>query len=366
MRSVKWTISALLALVLIFALLVTACGGDEATDVPAPTETPKVEETEKEFWVGLIVATGGLGDQSFNDSGYNGVLMAQEKLGIQFDYVEPNEIAEYEGHERAFARDGKYDLIIGLGFDQADSMSQVAADYPDQKWMMVDGVIEGMDNVRSITFKDWEKTFLIGGFAAQLTTQPLPKGNVECILGGVGGMDIPLIRAFAAGYTAGAKYVNRDCEVIINYVGGWADAATGKEIALSMYDQGADVVYQFAGGSGLGVFEAAADVDLYAIGTDVNQNWIDPDHIVLSAKRFLDNMVYDTIEDLYLNDKWESGYHQVGLAEGGVGYTLEDSNIEVSDEFIQVVEEMKQRVIDGELVPPDALENVDAFVDGLE
>ena len=364
MRPWHWSARLLLGLIVILALLVAGCSDDEATD--EPTAPAAGAETEEEFWVGLIVATGGLGDQSFNDSGYAGVEMAEEKLGIKFDYVEPNEIAEYEGHERAFAQTGKYDIIVGLGFDQADPMSQVAADFPDQKWMMVDGVIEGMDNVRSITFKDWEKTFLIGGFAGQLTTMPLPRGNEDCIVGGVGGMDIPLIRAFAAGYSAGVKYINPDCEVIINYVGGWADAATGKEIALSMYDQEADIVYQFAGGSGLGVFEAAADKDLYAIGTDVNQNWIDPDHIVLSAKRFLDDMVYKTIEDLYVNQKWEPGYHQVGLAEGGVGYVLDDSNVDVPQEYVDKVEEMKQKVISGELVPPDELEEVDAFVDGLD
>ena len=362
MRSSKWSIWGLLALVLVVALAVTACGDEEATAVP-PTAT--AEAAKPEFWVGLIVATGGLGDQSFNDSGYAGVKRTADELGIQFDYVEPSEIAEYEGHERAFAQTGKYNLIVGLGFDQADPMTLVAADFPEQKWMMVDGAIEGKDNVRSITFKDWEKAFLIGGFAGQLTTMPLPKGNPECIVGGVGGMDIPLIRAFAAGYSAGVRYINPDCQVIINYVGGWADAATAKEITLSMYDQGADIAYQFAGGSGLGVFEAAKDRDLYAIGTDVNQNPLDPDHIVLSAKRFLDDMVYKTIEDL-MNGKWEPGYHQVGLAEGGVGYVLEGSNIEVPDEFVQKVEDMKAKVISGELEVPDTLEEVDAFIEGLK
>ena len=176
----------------------------------------------------------------------------QMSLGIEFDYVEPKEIAEYESHERAFAQKGIYDLIVGLGFDQADSMKKVAAEFPDQKWLMIDGAIEGMDNVRSITFKDWEKTFLIGGFGAQLTTLPLEKGNPDCILGGVGGMDIPLIKAFAAGYTAGARYINPDCKVIINYVGGWADPAKAKEIALSMYDQKADIVLPVRGRLGPG------------------------------------------------------------------------------------------------------------------
>lgn len=373
MFSKKKNLLLTLAVLLIVSLVATACGTTPTTqeEVEVPTveeemntEEPEEETSDKEdFWVGLIVATGGLGDRSFNDSGYAGVEQAYEKLGIQFDYVEPNEIAEYESHERSFAQTGKYDLIVGLGFDQADAMSQVAADFPDQKWLLIDGVIEGMDNVRSITFKDYEKTFLIGGFGAQLTTLPLPKGNEECVLGGVGGMDIPLIRAFAAGYTAGAKYINPDCEVNINYVGGWADPATAKEIALSMYDQDADIVYQFAGGSGLGVFEAAADADQYAFGTDVNQNWIEPDHIVLSAKRFLDVVIYDTVEDLYVNDTWEPGHHALGLKEGAVGYTLEDSNIEVPQEVIDRVEEMKEKVISGEIEVPSELDAVDSFLE---
>ncbi|MCU0521898.1 MAG: BMP family ABC transporter substrate-binding protein, partial [Anaerolineae bacterium] len=171
---------------------------------------------------------------------------------------------------------------------------------------------------------------------------------------GVGGMDIPLIRAFAAGYMAGAKYVNPECQIIINYVGGWADPATAKEIALSMYDQGADIVYQFSGGSGLGVFEAAADRDLYAFGTDVNQNSIDPDHIVVSAQRFLDVVVFDTIKDL-MNDTWVPGYHPLGLADGAVGYALADSNIAVPDDIVQQVEDMKAKVISGELVIPSEI-----------
>jgi basic membrane protein A len=314
----------------------------------------------------LIVATGGLGDRSFNDSGYAGVERAKKELGIEFDYVEPKEIAEYESNERAYAQKGTYDLIVGLGFDQADPMKKVATDFPKQKWLMIDGFIDGMSNVRSITFKDQEKAFLIGGYAAQLTTLPLPKGNKDCVIGGVGGMDIPLIRAFAAGFTAGAKYVNPDCKVIINYVGGWADPSKAKEIAISMYEQGADIVYQFAGGSGLGVFEAAKLKDMYAIGTDVNQNYIDPDHIVLSAYRALDVVIYDTIKNLKESGKFEAGTHNVGLKEGAVGNTTEKSNVKTPQEITDKVNDMKAKVISGELQVPDKLEDVDAFLAKLK
>jgi basic membrane protein A len=357
-------LSLLFSIALVMTFLFSACA-QTPKETAAPTDAGgQAEATAVPFRVGLIVATGGLGDRSFNDSGYAGVERAQKELGIEFDYVEPKEIAEYESHERAFAQKGTYDLIVGLGFDQADSMKKVAAEFPNQKWLMIDGAIEGMDNVRSVTFKDWEKTFLIGGAAAQLTTLPLPKGDADCLLGGVGGMDIPLIRAFAAGYSAGARYINPDCKIILNYVGGWADPAKGKEIALSMYDQKADIVYAFAGGSGLGVFEAAKDRDKYAIGTDVNQNYIDPDHIILSAQRYLDNVIYDTIKDL-MGGKFEAGYHQLGLKENAVGYTFDQSNVEVPQSVKDTMEAMKAKVISGELVIPDTLEAVDAFIAGL-
>jgi basic membrane protein A len=354
----------LVAGLIILAMVASACTpASTTTPVPATTiPTPAA----KPFRVGLIIATGGLGDRSFNDSGYAGVERAKKELGIEFDYVEPKEIAEYESHERAFAQKGIYDLIVGLGFDQADPMKKVAGEFPDQKWLMIDGFIDGMKNVRSVTFKDWEKTFLIGGFAAQLTTLPLPRGNKECILGGVGGMDIPLIRAFAAGYTAGAKYINRDCKIVINYVGGWADPAKAKEIGLSMYEANADIVYAFAGGSGLGVFEAAKAKNLYAIGTDVNQNYIAPDNIVLSAVRYLDVVIFNTIKDLKESGKFEAGAHQLGLKEGAVGYALENSNIKIPQEIIDKVESMKAKVISGELVIPDKLEDVDAFIAKLK
>ena len=338
-------------LVVIVTFILAACA-----PAAKPTAAPA-----KVMRVGLIVATGGLGDRSFNDSGYEGVVRAKKDLGIEFDYVEPKEIAEYESDERAYAQKGTYDLIVGLGFDQADPMKKVATDFPNQKWLMIDGVIEKMTNVRSVTFKDYEKTFLIGIAAAQITTLPLPNGNPDCVLGGVGGMDIPLIRAFAAGYTAGARLIQPDCKIILNYVGGWADPAKAKEIALSMYDQKADLVYVFAGGSGLGVFEAAKARNLYAIGTDVNQNYIDPDHIVLSAQRFLGNVIYNTIKDLQAG-QWEGGFHQVGLKDGAVGYSFDQSKVQVPQSVKDKMEEMKAKVISGELVIPDTLEKVDAFL----
>lgn len=312
--------------------------------------------------VGVIFATGGLGDRSFNDSGYAGVEMAENELGITFDYVEPTEIAEYESQQRAFAGSGQYDLIVMLGFDQADALATVAADFPEQKFVLIDAVVD-LPNVASITFKDNEKTFLVGAMAGLMNQESsLPKINVRRnIIGVVGGMDIPLIRAFVAGYTAGARFVNSDVTVLTNYVGAWNDPATAKEMAIAMYDRGANIVYQAAGGSGLGVFQAARDVDRYAIGTDAPQAYLAPDHILVSAVRRLDNVVFQQIADMVDGD-WEGGIYDLGLADEAVSYSFEGSNITVPEYIVEQVEELRERVVSGELAIPRELEAVDAFL----
>jgi basic membrane protein A len=208
-------------------------------------------------------------------------------------------------------------------------------------------------NVASVTFKDYEKSFLIGAFAAQMT-----KTNK---VGIIGGMDIPLINAFAAGYTAGAKYVNKDVDVAVNYVGAWNDPNTAKEMAVSMYDNGADIIFAAAGGSGLGVFSGAKEKDKYAVGADVNQNSVDPDHIMLSAVRRVDNVIYDQIKSI-MDGTFKAGALNLGLKENAVSYALEDSNIKVPQEYVDKVEELKKKIVDGEIKVPEKLEDVESFL----
>ena len=179
----------------------------------------------------IVFATGGLGDQSFNDSAFAGVQEAEARFGVRFTWAEPTAVAEYEALLTRFAQRGNYDLIISIGFDQADAVSAVAARFPQQRFAIVDAVAEG-DNVASYVYREAERGFLLGAIAGLMTQQTGdPKVNEANIIGVVGGMDIPLINASIAGYMAGAKYVNPAADVRYSYVGDWADPARGKELA---------------------------------------------------------------------------------------------------------------------------------------
>lgn len=315
-----------------------------------------------EFNVGVVFATGGLGDRSFNDSVFEGLTRAKEELDITLDYVEPSSIAEFEGHERAFAQSGIYDLIVCLGFDQAESLKKVAGEYPNQKFVLIDAAISA-PNVASIVFKDYEKAFLVGALAAQLTTDTrnFRQMNAQNRIGIVGGMEIPLIKTFVAGYTAGAKYVEPKTDVSVAYVGGWSDPAKAKEQALLMYQRGVDIVFQAAGGSGLGVFKAARQVNKYAIGADSNQNYIEPNNILFSAVRRLGNVVVDQINSA-MNGTWEGGDFCYGLKEEAMGYDTTENSFTIPEEDILKIEEIRAKIISGEIVVPSTLEEVDAFL----
>lgn len=321
--------------------------------------TVSVGAAEGKF--GLILATGGLGDQSFNDLTYQGMQRAEEELGITFDYVEPKEIADYETYQRDLAKSGEYGLIVTVGFDQASALEKIAIEYPDQKFAIIDMVVD-QPNVASYVSKEHQGSFLVGALAGLMEKQNTnPKLNDDQVIGIVGGMDIPLIRKFVAGYEAGAKYVNPEVKVLVDYVGGWSDPTTAKEIALAMNRRNADIIYHAAGGSGLGVFQAAEDKDFLAIGVNSNQNHIRPNYIIASMVKKVDVATYDSINSV-LNDNFEAGVHNLGIKDGGIDYTRENSEVEVADEIIQQVDELKEKIKSGEIEVPDTIEAVDSFL----
>ncbi|MDR2482330.1 MAG: BMP family ABC transporter substrate-binding protein, partial [Treponema sp.] len=235
----------------------------------------------------MVFGLGGLGDKGFNDDGLRGLELAKRQLGIDYAYTEPLEIAEFEEQLRSFARSGQYEIILGLGPDQSGPMSAAAREFPHQKFALIAGAGEALPNLASITFRDNEKAYLIGIIAAMTT-----KTNKA---GFVGGMNIPAINLFAAGYRAGIQAINPAIEVDIRYVDAWNNAGAGKELARQIYNSGADIVYAAAGASGLGVFAAAREMGKLAIGSDVNQITIDPAHIFLSSTRRMDNVVLGEI-----------------------------------------------------------------------
>jgi len=265
--------------------------------------------------IGLILATGGLGDKSFNDISFAGVQRAKDELGIEFDKVEPTAIAEYEGFQRDFASSGEYELIICVGFDQADALTIIAEEYPDQQFAIVDMVVEDKPNVASLLFKENEGSFLVGVIAASVTSQG---GTV----GFVGGMDIPMIRNFFEGYEAGVLWMNESLQLGITvqnpvFVNNWADPSTGKELALSLVDLGAEVIFVAAGKSGLGALEACNETGVWGIGVDASQGYLYPEIIASMTKR-VDVAVYEMIVDALLGT-FEGGFITGGLAEKWTG-----------------------------------------------
>lgn len=305
--------------------------------------------------IGLILATGGLGDKSFNDISYAGALRAKEELGVELDYVEPKAIAEYEGYQRDFASSGDYEIIVCVGFDQADALNKIAQEFPNQKFAIVDMVVN-QPNVASLLFKANEGGFLLGIEAAYMTKTKK--------IGIVGGMDIPLIRDFFIGFEEGVKWADTGAVVLPTvYVGGWADPTKGKELALSLIDSGCDVIWAAAGKSGLGALEAAKERKVYAMGVDACQCYLG-EHIFASMTKRVDVAVYETIKAAFAGT-FQGGVVEKGVAEGWIGncrFPEEQPfweerfgfthGVEIPEEAMVKVAEAKEKIARGEIKVP--------------
>jgi len=306
--------------------------------------------------VGLILATGGLGDKSFNDISYAGVVKASQELGTGFDFVEPKAPAEYEGYQRDFARTGKYVIIVCIGFDQADALTKIAGEYPDQKFAIVDMVVV-KPNVASLLFKANEGSYLVGVVAGMKTKT----GKV----GFVGGMEIDLIKDFFKGYEAGAKWANSTVQVVTPvYVGGWADPAKGKELAIGLVDAGVDAIFVAAGKSGLGALEAAHDRGILGLGVDACQCHLYPE-IKASMTKRVDVAVFEMIKAA-LGGTFQGDIHSGGLKERWVGACRlpeeEDywearfgfTHPALETTIIEKMDEARDKIVAGDITVPSA------------
>jgi basic membrane protein A len=311
---------------------------------------------------------GGKDDRSFNAAAWAGVKCAEsgkwpdgsncEKpaLDIVLRDIEPGNPTSIEPAMRAFAERG-YDLIIGVGFAQAPIMEQVAKDYPNIQFAIIDGDSK-LPNVASLVFKEHEGSYLVGILAA--------RASRTGTIGFLGGMNIGLIHRFYKGYEEGARSVNPNIRVIENYVGvtdsAWNNPGKGKEIALAQISKGADVIFTAAGNSGLGAFDAVEQqgkVDgratHFVIGVDSNQNMVKPGFVLTSMVKRVDNVVYQIVEDV-VKRRFEPGLHVFGLDKDGVGYAMDKNNADlVSTESIKEAEEAKQKIIKGEIKVTDAM-----------
>jgi len=292
----------------------------------------------------VIYDMGGKFDKSFNEGVYNGVKKFTEETGIEvMEFEVTNEAQRQQAMERMVDRGAT--IVLGVGFAQADAIATVSAENPDVDFAIIDvNWLEGA-NLRQYSFKEHEGSYLVGIAAAMKSES----GKV----GFVGGMDIPLIRAFACGYVQGAKSANADVEVLQNMTGttpaAWGDPAKGAELTQGQIDRGADVVYQAAGGTGIGVINAAADAGKFSIGVDSNQNYIKPGSVLTSMLKRVDVAAYNTFMDAK-NGAFTSGVISLGLAEGGVGWALDENNEAlITDEMKAAIEAASQKIIDGEV-----------------
>ena len=329
--------------------------GAETADGTSSASAPEMN-------VGMIYAKGGLGDKSFNDSANRGVKRAVEEIGVSFNNAQPEQNSDFPTFQRRFAQSSSpaYDLICTIGFAQVSGLTEVAPNFPDQKFMLVDGVVEE-SNVASYTFKEHQGSFQVGHLAGLLTTREVSAGAGETnsentTVGFVGGEEVPLIKRFQAGYEAGVAHANEEANVRVAYTGSFADPGAGKEAAVSMYDNGADIVYHAAGGSGIGVFQAAQEQGRYAIGVDSAQSKSSPqfaDVILASMIKRVDNAVFTSIENV-ANDSFNGGeVTTLGLEGNGVEavYGTELGSA-IPEEVKQAIAQSREKIIAGEIEVP--------------
>jgi len=291
----------------------------------------------------IIYDLGGKFDKSFNEAGYNGATGWAEETGNSFLDLELQNDAQREQALRQFARRGANPIVVP-GFSWGAALEKVAAEFPDTNFAIIDMVVDA-PNVRSVVFNEHTGSFLVGALAAMKSET----GQV----GFVGGMDIPLIHKFYCGYAQGAKYINADAEVYENYTGttpaAWNDPVTAGELAKAQFNRGADVVYAAAGGSGIGVLQAAADEGKYSIGVDSNQNYIQPGSVLTSMVKRVDVAVADAFQD-GMDGTFTYGIEVMGIANDGVGYALDEYNADlVTDEMQATLEDISAKIVAGEI-----------------
>ncbi len=317
------------------ALVITAL----ASAVALAVSQPRAGEISP----AVVFDMGGKFDKSFNEGVWNGIERFRKETGVKYREFEVTNETQREQALRRMAQRGA-DPVLGIGFAQAPALKKVAKEFPDTRFAIIDMVVD-LPNVQSIVFKEHEGSFLVGALAAAVSKS----GKV----GFIGGMDIPLIRRFACGYVQGVKYQNAKAEVLQNMTGttpaAWNNPTKGGELARSQFDRGADVVYAAAGGTGVGVLQAAKDAGKLAIGVDSNQNHIHPGTILTSMLKRVDVAAYNVFKSA-MDGSWKPGIQVLGLAEDGVGWALDEHNDRlVNDDMRALMKGLRADIIAGKI-----------------
>jgi basic membrane protein A len=342
----------LIALVALSLLGLAACKKDEKEEPAA--------KGEKKVRVVLYV-NGTLGDKSFFDSANRGVIQAAEEFGFVTKTIEGTyEQANWEPDITQLA-EGEWDIVIAGTWQTVEYLQKLAPKHPEKIFITydtsVDYSLEGMDNVYSILYAQNEGSFLVGALAALVTSSDMPKANPEKVVGFLGGMDIPVINDFKVGYLQGAKYIDPDVEVLVSYAGLFNDPGKGKELVLAQYEQGADIAFNVAGETGIGLLDAAKDKDRYAIGVDSDQYFLYKDtdpaksaNIVTSMMKNVDQSIYRALK-MYVEGNLPVGKAEIlGIAEGAIGVADNENYRKlIPDEFRDKIKELEEKIVSGEI-----------------
>ena len=308
--------------------------------------------------IAMVTDVGGVNDQSFNQSAWEGLQRAEKDLGIKAAYKESKQDADYAPNMEAL-HDAKNELIWGIGFLMGDAIAKAAKTYPNQKYAIIDFSYGDKTpaNVVGVTFQAEQPSFLVGYIAGKMSKTKS--------VGFVGGIKFPLIEEFEYGYKAGVMLANKKTKILDQYAESFNDAAKGKAIALQMYQKGADIVYHAAGAVGDGVIEAAKETKKFAIGVDKDQNYLAPDNVITSAMKRVDNAIFDIAKKLKAGTFEGGKTVQYNLGNGGVGIAPTSSKLVPAD-ILKEVDELTKKIVAGEIVVPKTKAEFDKFVAGLK
>ncbi len=349
----KKSVFFLMAALVIVAMAMSACApaAAPAAAAPAANEAPK-----KVFKAAMVTDLGGLSTspdtKGFSDLCWDALQKAKTDLGIEVTLLESKELADLEPNLTKMASEG-YNYVVGCGFLFTDAITAVAPKFPDVKFSIVDSVVDG-PNIQSLVFAEEQGSFLVGAIAAGMSKT----GTI----GFLGGMEIPLIKKFEAGYWAGAKTINPNIKVLSGYTGNFTDVAKGKEISLTQFKQGADVIYAAAGSCGLGTIEAAKENGFWAIGVDTDQDAYAKGSVLTSMLKHVEVAVYNSVKAAY-DGTFKAGVITNDLKVGGVGYSpMTYTKDKVPAELLAKVQKLSDMIKSGAIVVPSTMDEYAKFV----
>lgn len=343
MRS-KLGLKKIITVAMIFAMATSMIAGcaNKNKENEAPTSNK-----DKKIKIAMVTDTGGVNDQSFNQSAWEGLKKIQDKYGkdkVQVKYLESKQDADYIANIETLYDEGN-DLIVGVGYNLANAIKESAENYPKQNFAIVDYSYgkEQPKNVKSILFNDQEAAYLVGVVAGKMT-----KSNK---VGFIGGKKGDVISRFEYGYKAGVQSVNKDIQVMAQYADSFTDSAKGKAIANQMHKNGVDVIFTAAGDVGTGAIEAAKESNKYAIGVDRDQSNLAPKNVITSSMKRVDNAIYSITEEV-INGKFKAGDTVVyGLKDDGVGIASTTDKL-VDSKILDEVNATKEKIVKGEIKVP--------------